>query len=182
MSTNILAFLIEPLFFVLISAALLRAYMNWQRMPMQGQPAKFVMAVSDCVVKPLRRVMPKAFSKLRLDMGSVLAGLLFALLHTVLVLAIAGAWSMFSVDGIPDMFVRSLKMLLRVGVQATMLMVFGYALMSWTQTASSALHTWTRLVDPLLLPFRRVLPLVGGVDLSALVVLVLLQMAMVFFV
>jgi YggT family protein len=34
-----------------------------------------------------------------------------------------------------------------------------------------------RLVAPALMPIRRVLPLVGGIDLSPLVLLVLLQIA-----
>lgn len=52
-----------------------------------------------------------------------------------------------------------------------------YALLSWTQTASPVAAVVERLCAPLLRPIRQVVPLVGGIDLSPLVLLVLLQVA-----
>ena len=48
-----------------------------------------------------------------------------------------------------------------------------YAVLSWVQARSPISDVITRLCEPLLRPVRRVLPLLGGVDLSPLVVLVL---------
>ena len=62
MLIRILAFLLETFFFVLIGAALLRAWMNGCRVNMRAQPGSFVMAVTDWLVKPLRRVLPKAWA------------------------------------------------------------------------------------------------------------------------
>ena len=50
MLIRILSFLLESIFFVLIAAALLRAWMNWLRVNMRGQPGTFVMAVTDWLV------------------------------------------------------------------------------------------------------------------------------------
>ena len=58
MLTRILAFLLETIFFLLVGAALLRAWMNWTRVNMRGQPGVFVMAVTDWLVKPLRLALP----------------------------------------------------------------------------------------------------------------------------
>jgi YggT family protein len=49
--------------------------------------------------------------------------------------------------------------------------------LSWVQTNSVLADVVERLVAPPLIPIRRVLPLVGGIDLSPLVLLVLLQVA-----
>ena len=56
-------------------------------------------------------------------------------------------------------------------------LVIVYAVLSWVQTDSPLADTIARVVVPLLRPLRRVVPLVGGVDLSPLILLVLLQVA-----
>jgi YggT family protein len=56
-------------------------------------------------------------------------------------------------------------------------LVIAYAVLSWVQTRSPVSELLERLVMPILNPIRRVVPLVGGVDLSPLVLLVLLQIA-----
>ena len=70
---RVLFFLLETLFFFLMAMALLRAWMNHLRVPMQVQPGRFVMAISDWLVQPLRRVLPTALAKGRIDAGSLLA-------------------------------------------------------------------------------------------------------------
>ena len=64
MLIRILSFLLDTLFFVLIGAALLRAWMNRLRINMRVQPGVFVMAVTDWLVKPL--LNSTAFSQKRL--------------------------------------------------------------------------------------------------------------------
>ena len=53
-----------------------------------------------------------------------------------------------------------------------------YVVLSWVQPQSPLSDIITRLCEPLLRPLRRVLPSLGGLDLSALVFLVLLQVAL----
>ena len=52
-----------------------------------------------------------------------------------------------------------------------------YAILSWVQTYSPVQEVLQRLCEPVLRPVRRVMPLVGGVDLSPLVALVVLNVA-----
>ena len=54
-----------------------------------------------------------------------------------------------------------------------------HAVMSWMSTRSPIADVVARLCAPVLRPFQRIIPLVGGVDLSPLAVLVLLQVAMI---
>lgn len=187
MLIRVFSFLLETVFFVLIAAALLRAWMNWLRVSMFAQPGSFVMALTDWLVKPLRRVLPKSLSQSRVDWASVLCAVLMACVYAVL------WWLLFSVlagapegNGITGMGpamvlllpVFAVKMLLRVALQTLFMLVLGFAILSWVQPASPAYSLLGRLTDPLLAPLRRVIPSIGGVDLSALVLLVLLQIGM----
>jgi YggT family protein len=56
-------------------------------------------------------------------------------------------------------------------------LVIVYAVLSWVQTQSQLSDLLERLVAPALMPIRKIVPLVGGVDLSPLALLVLLQIA-----
>ena len=56
-------------------------------------------------------------------------------------------------------------------------MLIVYAILTWGQTRSPLLSLFERLCQPLLRPVQRIVPLVGGVDLSPLVLLVALQVA-----
>ena len=77
--------------------------------------------------------------------------------------------------GIPFLAV---KMLLRSAIQLIMLLAFVYAILSWVQPQAAVGHMMARLVEPLLAPIRRVLPLIGGVDLSVLVLILLMQIGL----
>jgi len=182
MLIRILAFLLETLFFVLIGAALLRAWMNYLRINMRAQPGTFVMAVTDWIVRPLRRVLPKAVAQSRVDWASVLAAfvlaLVYALLGALLIGVLSGGLQDFNPMLLPALLLAALKMLLRVALQVAFVAVLAFAIISWVQPGSAMYVLLGRLTEPLLAPLRRVIPQVGGVDLSALVLLLLLQIGL----
>ena len=185
MLIRILAFLLETIFFVLIAAALLRAWMNWVRVNMTAQPGSFVMALTDWLVKPLRRVLPRSLAQSRVDWASVIAAVVLALLYGVLwsllfgVLAGVTYWSIQAGPlALLTLLTFALKMLIRVALQTLIILVLGFAILSWIQPGSPAYALLGRLTEPVLAPLRRVIPPIGGVDISAIVLIVLLQIAL----
>jgi YggT family protein len=185
MLIRILAFVLETIFFFLIAAALLRAWMNWVRVNMRGQPGSFVMALTDWLIKPLRRAMPKALSQSRIDWASLLAAVLLSLLYALVwallfgaLLTAPGLGAGFDAMALLGLLVFAVKMLIRVALQTMFILVLGFAILSWVQPGSPAYALLGRLTEPLLAPLRRVIPTIGGVDLSALVLLLLLQIGL----
>lgn len=179
---RVLFFLLETLFFFLVGAALLRAWMNQLRINMSGQPGRFVMALTHWLVAPVRRVLPKAMAQSRIDWGSLVSALLLALIYGGLWLVLVTVLS--PLDGTPgaSMLViptLAFKLLLRVLLQGLMILLLVYAVLSWVQPASPVLSTLERLCGPILKPIRRFLPLIGGVDLSVLVLIILLQVGLI---
>lgn len=174
---QILVFLLDNLFFLLVGAALLRAWMNQCRLRMTEQPGRFVMAVSDWLVKPLRRALPNGLRQARLDWASLAAAALLALGHALLLhlLALLLLPDVDLLSWVWTLPAQALLFLLRTVLQGLLVMTLVYALMSWVQPFSPIGGVLGRLLAPLLQPLRRRLPLVGGVDLSALVLVVLLQ-------
>jgi YggT family protein len=184
MLIRVLSFLLETFFFVLIAAALLRAWMNWLRINMRGQPGTFVMAVTDWLVKPVRLALPKALAQSKIDWASLLAAGLFALIYglvwLLLFTVILGGMGLAALDPIMLLSVLgfALKMLLRVALQTMMILVIGFAILSWVQPGSPAYGLLGRLTEPLLAPLRRVIPSVGGIDLSAIALIIVLQIGL----
>jgi len=181
---RVLSFLLESFFFVLIATALLRAWMNWTRINMRAQPGIFVMAVTDWLVRPLRRVLPKAVAQSKIDWASLLAALLFAfaygLIWLVLFTFVLGGLGSEAIAPVMllSLFGLAFKMLLRVALQTMMIMVIIFAVLSWVQPGSPAYSLLGRLTEPLLAPLRRIIPSIGGIDLSAIALIVLLQIGL----
>lgn len=179
---KVLFFLVETLFFFLVGAALLRAWMNRLRINMAEQPGRFVMALTHWLVAPLRRMLPATLAQSRFDWGSIMAALLMALAYGGLWLMLASSVSPVTASREAMMLaipVLALKLLLRVMLQGLMLLMLAYAVLSWVQPASPILTNLDRLCGPILRPIRRFLPSVGGVDLSVLVLIILLQVGLI---
>lgn len=183
MMIRILAFLLETLFFLLIASALLRAWMNWTRINMTAQPGSFVMALTDWIVKPLRRTLPANIVKSKMDWASLLAAFALALIYALLwsllfgVLMGVAHW-VPGLGSVLTLLVFAAKMLLKVALQTTMIVMFAFVIISWVQPGSPLYSTLGRLTEPLLSPLRRVIPVLGGVDLSALVLILILQVGL----
>jgi YggT family protein len=170
---QIISLLLEVAVSVLAGACLLRLYMQHQRIPMSarsGNPlGRFVFALTDWLVLPLRRVVPSIGSW---DMASLVAAFLLELGQFALLWLMAGAGGgLFAVPILAAFGV------LRLFISGMTGLVIVYAILSWVQTHSVMSDVIERLVAPALMPIRRVLPLIGGIDLSPLVLLLLLQIA-----
>jgi YggT family protein len=169
---QIIFLLLEVVTGVLGGACLLRLYMQYQRIPMSarsGNPlGRFVFALTDWLVLPLRRVIP---SLGRWDMASLVATFLLELAQFSLLWLMGTGGSYFSV------LILAAFGVVRLAISGMTGLVIVYAVLSWLQTHTVLTDVIERLCAPPLMPIRRVVPLVGGVDLSPLVLLVLLQVA-----
>ena len=172
---QIITLLLEVAAGLLTSTCLLRLYMQYQRIPLSarsGNPlGRFVFALTDWLVLPLRRVLPAMG---RWDTASLVGAFLLQLAQFSILWLLNGlAASLVSVA------VLALFGLVRMALSGMTALVLIYAVLSWVQTQSYLADLLDRLVQPPLTPIRRILPLVGGVDLSPLVLLVLIQIALI---
>ncbi len=168
---QIVSLLLEVAVGVVSGACLLRLYMQYLRVPMSlrsGNPlANFVFALTNWLVLPLRRV----FRPLgQLDSASLVAAYLLQLTEFGLLWLMAG-----DMDGFLAVPILALFGLIRMALASMTGAVIIYALLSWVPSHSVLSDVIERLVAPALVPIRSVLPLVGGIDLSPLILLVILQ-------
>ncbi len=168
---QITSLLLEVAAGLVAGLCLLRLYMQYQRIPMSvrsGNPmGNFIFAVTDWLVLPLRKLLPTVG---RWDTASLVGAYLVELARIGILALVFGA-----AGGPVIVLVYALFATVSLCIYGLTGIVIVYAVLSWVQTESPMSDILQRLAMPLLNPIRRLLPLVGGIDLSPLVLLVLLQ-------
>lgn len=178
---RVVFYLLDTLFFFLVAAALLRAWMNHLRVHMSDQPGRLAMAMTDWIVVPVRRLLPPRLAQGVVDWGSLVAALLLALAYAGLWMILAAVFTSQLASPVALMLAipaMAIKLVLRTVLQSLMVLLLAYAVLSWVQPQTPVLGTLERLSAPLLRPVRRIIPSVGGVDLSVLLLIIVLQVGL----
>lgn len=171
MIDDVVWIVLRAIYWVLMPAALLRLYMQARRIPMRNALGRFIFTVTDWIVVPLRRILPglRGF-----DWASLLAALMIEMAQRLLFDLLTGRMAIFKGAVLPWLASSVFGFLSAIVVVATVC-VIAYAILSWVRTDSEIGDVLEALVNPLLRPLRRRMPMVGGFDLSPLVLLVALQ-------
>ncbi|HEY8358841.1 MAG TPA: YggT family protein [Ramlibacter sp.] len=166
MLLQIASFLLDVIAGLLGGACLLRLYMQYQRIPFGNPVGRFVFALTDWLVLPLRKVLPTVR---KVDLASLAGAYLLQLAQYGILWLLMGRTNG---EVVP---LLALFGLLRLVVSAMIGLVIVYAVLSWVRSDSPITDVIDRLAAPMLRPFRKLIPLVGGFDLSPLALLVVLQ-------
>jgi YggT family protein len=175
MLIQILLFILDTVCGFLTLALLVRFAMQWARTPFRNPLGQFIVAVTDWMVRPVRRLVPGLFG---LDMASLLLAWLFQVAFQGIALGLSGMLS--AVSPAPTLVVAALALLevAKIGVYLLIGAVVVSAVFSWVNPYAPLAEVFDTLTRPLLRPFRRFIPPIGGVDLSPLALLLVLQIAL----
>lgn len=162
--------LLETLGSLLAGACLLRAYMNFCGTGTRNPVGQFVMAFTDWLVSPLRRMLG---SRGRVDWSSLLAALIVSVALAFVFALLFG--SSTHLPSLGAVLLIALYWLLKWALWLITILVIAQAVLSWVNPHAPMMPVVDSLTRPVLAPIRRLIPLVGGVDLSPLVLILLLQ-------
>jgi len=166
------SFLLDVIFGLYIGAVMLRLFLQWSRAYFYNPLSQAIVRLTNSVLRPLRRYIPAIG---RIDTASIVLMLALQMLNLWLSLMVAGAAG----AGAGGIFVLALAELLAKALYLLMFAIFVQVVASWV--APGAYNPALSLVDsithPLLKPLRGLLPPLGGLDLSPMIALVVLQLA-----
>ena len=166
---------IEACTTVLVAACLLRFYLHYLKInfsPASGNPfGHFLYPLTNWLIRPLSKIIPFGG---RIDISSLLASYLVVLAKAFLLLALSNAES-FNLQ----ILVIALFDLLDLALSGLIGLLLVYVIFSWVQTYSPTQELFSEMVEPLLKPLRKISPKISGLDLSALVLMLLIQMSKV---
>ena len=158
-----LTYLVDSLLTAYLYLLILRFVMQLVRADFRNQFAHFVVVVTNPVIMPLRRILPPVG---KIDTASVLAIVLVAALTI-------GSISLLTTQMLLDpltWLLETARMLLRAFLMFFMGALFIFALLSWVVPAgyNPVMALLGAVCEPVLRPIRRLIPPIGGLDLSVL--------------
>jgi len=162
-------------FFVFLLLA--RFHFQWLRVPFRNPIGEFMIAATDWMVLPARKVVPPLAG---LDLATLIAAWLLQALALYLLGAIAGG----GLGAEPGRMIALLMVgaafdLLRYSVYILVFAVVMLVVFSWVNPHAPMAPLFETMTRPFLRPLRRVIPPLGRFDLSPLVLLVVLQIALI---
>ena len=163
MLAQIGSFLVDSIVAFFVVLLLARFHFQWLRVGFRNPLGEFILATTRWIALPARRVSPGVAG---LDLATLLAAWLLRGLGLWALTAIAGAQpSALALAAV------SLVDLLRFSVYILIFAVFVLAVLSWVNPHAPVAPVFNAITRPFLRPVQRILPPVGGVDLSPLVLL-----------
>lgn len=173
MIAQAVALILNVVFVLFILAALVRFWMQALRAPTRNPIAQFTIALTDIAVRPLRRVVPGLF---RLDLASLVVALVFEFVLQLLMVALLRGSPLENPGSLPIILFYSFVQLIRLSIYIFMAAIIIQAVMSWVNAHHPVTPFFDALTRPILGPIRKVLPLIGGVDISPLFAFIFFQL------
>lgn len=160
---NALIFVVQTLLSLTVFVFLLRLLLQWSRADFRNQIAQAVVRITNPLILPLRRVLPPIG---KIDTASVVAVILLATIEEII---------LFALQGVPITYFgywprAVLFRILNITLTTYLYAIFVYALLGMIAPGgySPMQALLTSLCEPVLRPFRRIIPPIGGLDLSPL--------------
>ncbi|MFK3864228.1 YggT family protein [Pseudoalteromonas rhizosphaerae] len=171
---NAMQFLISTLFDLFLMVVLMRFWLQAAKADFYNPLSQFVVKATSFAVNPLRKIIPGLGG---LDLASLLLAFIVAAAKiTALIFLVGATWEVGFV------LLNALVTVIKEGLNLLFWVLVIRALLSWVSQGNNPVEAvFQQLTEPMLRPIRKVLPPLGGLDLSILVLIIALQFAQFLF-
>ena len=167
-----LIYLISTITDLYVAAILLRLLLQWVGADFYNPLSQFLIKITNPVLVPARRIIPSIG---KLDTASVVVMLLLEMLQLIII-SLLGQMEFSMLF----LLLFAVKKLLLTLLMTYFVLIIARVIISWV--ASHSHHPLIPLVyqltEPVLRPFSRLIPPIGGIDLSPLFALIALRFLM----
>lgn len=164
---EIIGYLVQTLVSLYLIAMLLRFLLQLVRADFYNPICQFLVKVTNPVVVPMRRVIPG------------IGGIDLATLVLALLLQMAAIVTLLLVNGIPLPNPLLIVLWAALGLVGLLVNIYFFALLamiivSWVAPGSRhpAVYLLHQITEPVMAPFRKILPSMGGLDLSPILLFI----------
>ncbi len=167
--TGAFIFLISTTTDLYVSAILLRLLLQWARADFYNPLSQFLIKITNPVLVPARRIIPSIG---KLDTASVVIMLLLELVQLVIINQLSGT----SYDLLFLMLFAVQKLVITL-LLTYFVLIIARVIVSWvaSQSRHPLIPLLHQLTEPVLRPFYKLVPPLGGIDLSPLFALIALR-------
>ena len=163
-----LSFIIQAFAQLYLLVLLLRLWLPWFRADFRNPIAQAILRLTSPLVVPVRRIIPPIG---RLDTATVIIAVAIQYLTILVLLALQKASA-----GIAPIALTAVIDLALLSVKLFIFAIIIGIVLSWIapHTYNPAIAFIRSISDPLLRPFRRIIPPMGGLDISPVFAIILL--------
>lgn len=162
---NALTFLITTLFDLYLMVVILRIWLQMARADFYNPFSQFIVKATQPIIAPMRRILP---SLGRFDTASFVLALLVVIVKVLLISLIAGG----GIDILLFLMFAAVSVIKKAGVLLFWMLIIR-AILSWfNQGYNPIVMVMGQLTEPVLAPIRRIIPPIGGLDLSVMLVII----------
>jgi YggT family protein len=167
-----LLFLISTVFNIYITLLIIRFVLacvgsNYATNPL----TQFIVKCTSFVIKPMKKVIPD-FRKI--EFSTLLLIILLAIIKWTLILTIP-----FGFPYVSGLLILSFGDTLKLALQIFFFAILIQALITWIQPASSIDRGLNDFTSPVMKPIQRIIPPIGGFDISPVPALIILQLLII---
>ena len=174
MIASALAFILQTIFGLFTLVLLLRFYLQLTRAPFQNPVSQAVVAVTNFIVKPVRRIIPGYRG---IDLTTLLLAYLTQFILLLLLRWLGDFPFLVAGSGIwISLFGLALVEILKLSIYIFLYAVIAQAILSWINPYNQLTPLLDALTRPVLTPLRRVIPTAGGFDFSPIIVFIVAQL------
>ena len=168
---NPLAFLVDTVFSLYIMAVMLRFLLQWSRADFYNPLSQFLVRITQPALQPLRRFIPAIGG---VDIAAIVLMIILQVIALSLLMTIAGV-----TPRIDYLLLRTPAELISLLLNVYLIAIVVRAILSWISPTdyNPATTILLGLTEPVIRPFRAVLPDLGGIDLSPLAAILAIQVA-----
>lgn len=169
--SNAATYLIDVLLGILLLIVVLRFMLQWVRADFQNPIGQFIIRFTNPLLTPLRQIIPGWGN---LDVACVLLSFIIALVKIWVITAISGFGF-----ALPGLLLYTLADLLKLVVYIFMGAVIIRIISSWIAPRGSynpLMSAVYSLSEPVMAPARKIIPAMGGLDLSPIAVFIFLNL------
>lgn len=135
---------------------------------------QFVVKFTDFCVKPVRRIIPNIK---RIETATLLLLLVVGFVKFMLVLLLNG--SGFNPLGL---LILALADTCQTLIMLMFYAIIAHVILSWIQPYSPVMQTLTLFTSPIMYPIRKLIPPIGGFDITPIPAIIVLQLILILFV
>lgn len=171
--TQALYFIVKTLTQLYLLLLLLRFWLPWFNVDFRNPMAQGILRLTSPLIVPLRRFIPAIG---RMDTATVLVALALEYALVALLLSMRG----LSLDVVP-MVISAFFELAILSLNLLFFIILIRIIMSWVapNNYSPITAMLNALAEPVLRPFRRIIPPLGGLDISPILAIIILQAAII---
>ena len=167
---NALVFILRTLFDLYVLTFALRLLLQWAAVDKRNPLVQFILRTTNPLVIPLRRLLPAVG---RIDTATIVALLGLQLMGTALLVGIGCVGE----PAIWQILALAMLKVVRLALSVFTWAIILYVVLSWVSPGgyNPGAALVAAVVEPVLAPFRRLIPPIGGLDLSPLFALITIQ-------